>query len=478
MSGKSTWMITSGLGLVAWLAPLLAHAWGFPDMLDDPLYTRPPVLDTGPTLPGDEMPVSCPESQEIVQPLSLAQAADFALCRSPKIRAAWAAIKIQAGAVGEARAAYLPVLSGTVSQLHSRTTFPGSNVAGSSTQGHTVYGSLTWRLLDFGGRSANREAANRSLEAALASHEASIQATLAKVIQEYFDATTAVATVKARFTAERMAQSTLSATQARERRGVSSNSDVLQARAALTKSTLARQRAEGDAAKAVAILVQEMGLTSHTYIHLPDEQEGKTTEAPAMLEQWLADAQANHPAIKAARAQWEAAQAKVTSARAEGMPSVDLAANYYQNGYPGQSLQPTQTHVGTIGVTLNLPLFEGFARTYKIRGAQAQVDQSEAQLADTEFQVLTEVVKAHADAMTALGSMNTTAELVSATQAALDSSQRRYARGAADVLEILNAQSAASDALLERVRSQADWQSARLRLFADTGALGMLTLRP
>jgi len=478
MSGKSTWTLTGGLGLAVWLAPLLAHAWGFPDVLDDPLNTRPPILDTGPTLPGDEMPVSCLESQDIVQPLSLGQAADLALCHSSKIWAAWAAIKVQAGAVGEARAAYMPVLSGTVSQLHSRTTFPGSNIAGSNTQGHTVYGSLTWRLLDFGGRAANREAANRSLEAALASHEAAIQSTLAKVVQEYFDAMTAVATVKARATAERLAQSTLATTQAREHRGASANSDVLQASAALTKSTLARQRAQGDAAKAVAVLVQEMGLTPHTEVRLPDEEGSRTTETPALLEQWLADAQVNHPAIKAARAQWEAAQAKVTSARSEGLPSVDLAANYYQNGYPGQSLQPTQTHVGTIGVTLNVPLFEGFARTYKIRGAQAQVEESEAQLADTEHQVLAEVVKAHADAMTALGSLATTAELVDATQAALESSQRRYARGAADVLEILNAQSAVSDALLERVHSLADWQSARLRLLADTGALGTLRLKP
>lgn len=67
--------------------------------------------------------------------------------------------------------------------------------------------------------------------------------------------------------------------------------------------------------------------------------------------------------------------------------------------------------------------------------------------------------------------------ILNATQAAMASSQRRYNGGAADVLELLNAQSGLSDALLERVRSLAEWQSARLRLLADTGMLGSLALR-
>lgn len=41
---------------------------------------------------------------------------DPALCNNPQLRASWAAIKQQAGAFGEARAAYLPTLNGSLNR--------------------------------------------------------------------------------------------------------------------------------------------------------------------------------------------------------------------------------------------------------------------------------------------------------------------------------------------------------------------------
>jgi len=150
---------------------------------------------------------------------------------------------------------------------------------------------------------------------------------------------------------------------------------------------------------------------------------------------------------------------------------VDFTANYYENGYPGQGLQSTKTQVSTVGFTLTIPVFDGFSRTYKIRGAQAQVEQREAELQDTEHQVLAEIVKAHADAVSSLGNLQSSDALLKAAQASLASSMRRYDKGAADVLELLNAQSALAEARQERVRCIDEWRSARLRLMANAGAL-------
>ena len=57
-------------------------------------------------------------------------------------------------------------------------------------------------------------------------------------------------------------------------------------------------------------------------------------------------------------------------------------------------------------------------------------------------------------------------------------SQRRYSRGAADILEILNAQTALADAKDERIHALADWRSARLSLLASAGQLGLSHVRP
>ncbi|MGD0961814.1 MAG: TolC family protein, partial [Methylomonas sp.] len=104
--------------------------------------------------------------------------------------------------------------------------------------------------------------------------------------------------------------------------------------------------------------------------------------------------------------------------------------------------------------------------------AQAQAEQSAAQLADTEQQTLMEVVKAYADATSSLQNLESSTALLKAAQEALDSSQRRYDKGAADILEMLNTQTALADAGQERIKTVAEWRSARLRLLASSGVLG------
>jgi len=51
------------------------------------------------------------------------------------------------------------------------------------------------------------------------------------------------------------------------------------------------------------------------------------------------------------------------------------------------------------------------------------------------------VVKAWADAKTALGVLTVSQQLLDAAQASVNSSRRRYDKDVADILEVLNAQS-------------------------------------
>ena len=463
--------------LVALFAPQgSALAWTLSYELKDPLKVNPTVLSTGAQLPGESRPVGCPASADL-QPvlslvLALGEVVDIALCNNPQLSGTWAAIKVQAAAVGEARAAYWPTVNGSIARLYNRTRFPDTPAANTAQYGSTGYAGLTWHLFDFGGRAANQESANQLLSAAMAGHDAVLQKVLGAVVGAYFDALTSDAAQSARGQAASLAQSTYDATQRRETKGAAAVSDTLQTATALAKARLALRRAQGDAQKARSVLVYAMGLPTGVSIRLPASTDAAPAQSVQELQAWLTDAQARHPAIAAARAQLEAAKAKIVATRSEGLPSLDFTTNFYQNGYPNQGLQSNKTNVTTVGVTLQIPIFDGFARSYKIRGAQAQAEQSEAQLLDTEHQILTEVVKAHADALSSLGNLEFSENLLTAAQAAVDSSQRRYAKGAADVLELLATQSALADAQQERIRCLAEWRSARLRLMASAGGLG------
>jgi outer membrane protein len=438
----------------------------------DPLFANPQILDSGRILPGDSRPVTCPYPKEFTIPLTLTDAVDMALCNNPQLKAAWASIKVQASAVGDARSAYLPTLSGSTNFMRTRTTYPGSVIAASATEGKSLHATLGWRLFDFGGREANRQSANSLLAAAITYHDAALQKKLSEVIQAYFDALTMKALLQAKEQNENISRSTFETSQRREARGAVARSDVLQASTALAKSTLEKNRAIGAYNKTLSVLVYILGIPANTRIILSDDLKDKEFMDSNSLDEWLKLAAESHPAILSVRAQLESAKQKVTATRSEGLPTLDLMASYYQNGYPGQGLSPTQSQVTTIGFSITFPLFEGFSRTYKIRGAEAQVEQRTAELLDTEHNTLMEVVKAHADAAASLQNLEASWKLLDAARESLSVSQRKYDKGAADILELLNTQSALADAEQERVRCLAEWRSARLRLLASTGVMG------
>jgi outer membrane protein len=438
----------------------------------DPLRTMPKVVDQGVIMPGDTAPIPCSVQKDFSSPLALAEAVDLALCNNPQIRSAWADIKIQAGAVGEARAAYLPSLSASVNRTNDQIRYTETSYPSTDVTRNTAQGTLSWRLFDFGGRAANHQAAESLLAAALANHNATLQKALSSVIQAYFDAVTAQAALTAKTASEEIAKNTLHSAKLREEKGASSQSDTLQATTALAKSSLEKNRAQGEYGKALSVLGYILGISANTPLSLPVDLDENVGENGKALSLWLEETQKKHPAILAARNQLEAAQKRVTVARSAGLPTLGLSTSYYQNTRPGEAVTSTGAQETTVGLILSIPIFDGFSSSYKVRGAEAQVEQKEAALADTEHQIAMEVIKAHADAASALHNLEASAILLEAAQSALVVSQRKYDKGAADIMEILNTQGALFDAQKERIRCLAEWRSARLRLLASAGQIG------
>lgn len=449
----------------------------------DPLLTRPPELDSGKILPGDQNAYACDSSSHgSAKPLTLSEAIDLALCHNPQVQSAWASIKVQAAQVGETRAAYLPTLNAGFSHLSQKTQYPESQFqVNTERTSDAQYATLTWRLLDFGGRGANRRSANALLGAALASHDAALQKTMANIIGLYFEAQTAKANREAKERNELLAKQTLQAAQKREARGAGAQSDTLQAKTSLAKAELEHTRAIGMYEKSLVSLRVAVGLPTQTaeaqgLILAPDYQD-EDIALRQDLAAWLKLAQEQHPAIVAARAQLESAREKLMATRSEGLPTLDFTQSEYVNGRPNQGLSSAQTRESVVGITVNVPLFDGFGRTYKVRGAEAQIEIKEAELRDTELQILGEIAKAHADANAALRNLDSSKRLTDAAREALENVSRKYNHGISDILEMLSVQAALTDAEQERIRALAEWRSARLRILANAGIMGLKNLR-
>lgn len=467
-------MMTAGVAADAMakdLAPVpVSHA--------DPLSSLPLKLDLGPILPGDEARISCPATFTLPEVLSLGDAVDLALCNNPQLQAAWATIRLRAAGLGQARSAYLPSFTLTAGRQISRQTRSGTQAdINSSIAGTSYSASLGWRLFDFGGREAGTRSAQAMLDAAMASHDASMQKVLAGVVQSYFDAQTAEAAWHARQRQETMASTMLETVARREQRGAAAQTDRLQAATELARASLERNRADGAYRKSLAQLAAALGIAAADRLKLANDLADPEDTLRNELDNWLERAQAQHPGLSSARAQLDAARQNIIATRSEGLPTLELSGALYRNGRPNQG--PVQdSRESVIGVMLRIPLFDGFAHTYKVRGAQAQADQKEAELREVERQVMLDVAQAYADASAALGNLTTSQALLTAAEQARDSVQRKYDRSAASIQDLLSTQRAHDEAQQERLRCLADWRSARLRLLAAAGGLGRWALRP
>ena len=437
-----------------------------------------------------------PQPPEGAPTLSLPIAIQLAACHNPQLRASWSQIAQQAAQAGQARSAYWPQLGASVARQRSRIRYAEGGVPASTTQVTTQNATLSWRLWDFGARSARVDAAQAQVQAALGSQNALLHKTVADVLHSYAEVQSGQARLATQRTLLPLAQRNLLSTERRLAGGAGSLNDRLQAAAALSRVELEHSRAEGDLRKALAQLVFLLGLPPATALQasplLPgstrevtsslEVDEGQDPPAPLLLpatrqlldralDDWLAHARAHHPAIEAARAQLQVAEAGLRATRADGLPTVDLSLGHYRNGRPNMALSATRSRDSVAGVSLTIPLFDGFAATYKQSAAQALVEQRQVELQATEQQTLHDVVQLHAQAHAGLNNLQAAASLYRAARAAAHSAQRQYDQGALDVLQLNQALIAWQQAQQELAQAQLEWGRARWKLWL-VGAAG------
>ncbi|MGO0788779.1 TolC family protein [Herbaspirillum seropedicae] len=460
-----------------WKAKMVAFLSGFsacaPLYAFDPLLVMPPIIDVSIQLPNDSSRIVCDEVKTIgTRPVSLGEAIYIAICRSPRVRARWSEINVQAAAVGESAAPLLPSITGTLSRINDKTETSTSLGEGSNSgKSNTAYLGLSYRLFDFGARTANLDVNRKLLRAAYISRDAIVQRVIEDVVQGYFDVSNARTLLAAKLRDVELASRTVEVARRREASGSGANYETLQAETALAKILLEKIRAQAELRRASASLMYALG-TFEDDIEIKDVEEAPGGNL--LTKQFYVQlAHEFHPALLSARAEIESAKRRIDAINAEGKPSLDFNSNFYKNGRPGQSISSVDTKETTVGVSLNIPIFDGFANNYKLVGARAQFEKKESELADTEQQITRDVLKAYADAVSSNDGFDAARVLLTKAQKAMESSARRFKSGIADVVEVLNTQTALIDAEQIYFKSMSDMRSGRLKLTISVGQAGL-----
>ena len=395
--------------------------------------------------------------------ISLSDALARAKQYGTQIQSANIAVEIAKEDRLQARAAALPSINGNNQFIYTEGngTLSGVFVANDGVHVYNEQLNAHEELLAFIRRGEIRAAA--AAEAvARAKADVAARGLNATVIQDYYAITSAERKLTNAATTLAEARHFLDITQKQERGGEAARADVIKAQLQVEQ----HQRDVQDAQLAVEKAKIALAVLIFPALRLDYEIVDDLSNVPALAPLPESNAQlvANNPDVRAAQATITQARLGVTVARYAYLPSFALDvwygidANQFaaRTNYPtqesGRSTLPNyqvpyRQNLGYVAqATLNIPLWNWGSIHSKVKQAVLKEQQAKLDLATTEKQLSSEVISAHHEAELALSQVQSLANSSQLSAESLRLTLLRYQAGEANALEVVDAQTTASQA--------------------------------
>lgn len=451
------------------------------DFLDDPFATRQQVSqNSGKNQHQPENP--CLLNKATEQAWTLVDVLDQALCHNPQTRQAWSNALYQAGQVGIAKAAYLPTITlntavsrsmNSASSSLQVTSISSSSGGSQQITRFTPVVSLNYLLYNFGGREAQLDSAQQTLNASNWTHDAVLQSVMFSAIQTYYQVFATQSAADAAIISEQASQAAFLAAQSRHTIGTVALVDELLAKTAFAQTQLTRQKTAGEARVATGTLANVLGLEADFHLRIaPPSLPKPDAQQHSHVHQLIEEAKTLRPDLAAAEATVKAAEANVKAAEAGHLPTLSLIGNY---GYNHTST-PSDTQSWTLGMQVSVPIFTGFTTTYQIRSAKEQLEVKRANLDQLDQSVSLDVWKAYQLLNTAYESFNSSEVLLASATQTEQVALGRYKAGAGIIIDVLNAQASLANARLQLIQAQYTWLTQKAQLAQALGRLDYAAL--
>jgi len=399
--------------------------------------------------------------------LTLADVVDVALMHNPQTSLSWSQARTAAFEYGSARGPYFPTIDATANVGRSQSTTQTGFVE--RTQFAPLV-SLSYLLLDFGGRAGTSGAARENVIAVNLNYNATLQNVVLEAESAYFAYTSARALSAAQLETVTEEEQNLQAAQIRHRDGVATVADVLQAQTLLAQAQLDLETDSGTVKTNHGNLATAMGLRADAQFEIAMPSDSLPIgNAAASVDTLIVSALANRPDMSAARVSILQAQQEVRVARSQELPAVTLGANLGRN-YSNLSLFAGNNYAITLGLTI--PIFNGFSYQYDVAAAKSRVDESVASANVLRTQVSNQVVTSYVALRTATARVRSADVLLASAQQSEQVARGRYRAGVGTILDLLTAQSALASARAQQAQTRWTWATALAQLAHDVGVLG------
>jgi len=197
------------------------------------------------------------------------------------------------------------------------------------------------------------------------------------------------------------------------------------------------------------------------------------TPQPADMEKWVDEAQLNSPQLAIAQAGAELAEKEVARNRDGHYPTVDLVANYSQNYANGGSFGVGSDNTNkSIGVQLNLSLFQGGLVNSKWREAEANRERAKQELENARRSVALQTRQAYLGVVSGIAQVKALQQALTSSASLLEASKLGQEVGVRTNLDVLNAQQQLYATRRDLYQAQYNYLISQLRLKAAVGSLG------
>jgi outer membrane protein TolC len=415
---------------------------------------------------GSGRPAAIPD----LDSLTLARVVDLALQNNPATRASWASAVAAADDYGASRGELVPTITAGVSAVNSLPLSTGATAQ----RGRTNFGpsaTLSYLVLDFGGRSGRIDLSKRTALATSLTHNVTIQNTILGTESAVYGYLGTRALRDAQQAAVKEAEANLTAARDRHEVGLATVADELQAQTALAQAQLDLETIDGQLAVTRSAVAVSMGLPATTPFDIPYVAPIDSAKMVSItVDSLIVLAERARPDLAAAREQVAAAGDAARVARSANRPALALSTT---GAYTNSTLSGISGNNYTLNLGLQMPVFTGFTNEYRIRAADADIMAAQARSEVLRQQVLLQVVTAYNTLQTATKRVSTAKELLASAQRSEEVAAGRYREGVGTIVDLLVAQSALASARAQSIQTQWQWRQALAQLSHDVGTLGI-----
>ncbi len=400
--------------------------------------------------------------------LSLEECVSIALSNNPAFISSAYAVEESRLKTTEARSGFYPSvnLSAGADVLKS-----GKNEWGGKEGAYSRYNtgiSARYFLYQGGRKTAAYEAAESAFRAVSYQHEGGLQELILNISQAYYRFLQSQHMEKAAGQALERAEYHLEFAKARFEAGVVSRSDILKAEVEKSNAELSLIRARNTRLFARGSLNVLMGREAHSHLEVQDNLENFELKGSLDYDVLLEQALLMRPEIKKTEAQLAAHESDIRIARSSLYPWVSADAGFNLSGLNSSGMESGWF----AGLSLNFPIFTGFANQARVFQEKAALRAMEKQMESLKQEISREVWNAYLDLKESEELIDNSEIFLANARENLAIAEEEYREGVGSMMEVIDAETALVAAEENRIEALAGFKIALAVVDRVAGTLG------